>query len=40
MTVLAPVSSKVEDGTPVELDLCLEKFFGDEEIPDFNCATC
>ena len=34
------MSSKVEEGTPVDLDACLEKFFADEEIPDFFCATC
>lgn len=34
LTVIAPVSSKVEKGTPVELSACLEKFFGMDMVTD------
>jgi ubiquitin carboxyl-terminal hydrolase 5/13 len=40
LTLTAPVSSKVEKGTPVELSACLERFFGEESIADFNCPKC
>lgn len=34
------MSSKAEKGTPVEFEACLQRFFGDEFIDDFFCATC
>lgn len=36
----APVESSVEKGTPMELEACLQRFFADEIIPDFQCGTC
>lgn len=40
MTLIAPVDSKVEKGTPVDLEDCLKRFFGEEEIPGFDCSNC
>jgi len=37
---LLPVDSKAEKGTPVELSACLDKYFGDEVVADFNCPAC
>lgn len=34
LLLTAPVSSKVEKGTPVDIDACFEKFFADGEIED------
>lgn len=36
----APVDSKVEAGTPVELSACLERYFGDQVLEDVFCASC
>ncbi len=30
----------VEKGTPITFESCLEKYFGDEMVPDFFCGTC
>jgi hypothetical protein len=38
--VQAPVDSKVEKGTKVELKSCLEKFFGDATIEEVKCDQC
>ncbi len=38
--MIAPVASSVEKGTAVDLEACLQRFFSDEHIPDFNCAVC
>ena len=40
LSIVAPVDSNVEKGTPVDLEACLQKLFADEYIPDFNCAIC
>lgn len=40
LTIVAPVDSTVEKGTPVDLEVCLQRFFADELIPDFNCGGC
>lgn len=38
--LMVPVSSKVENGTPVELELCLQTFFGGSLVEDVNCTAC
>ena len=40
LTIVAPVDSTVEKGTPVDFEACLQRFFSDEVIPDFNCSNC
>lgn len=40
LNIQAPIDSKCEKGTPVELSACLEKFFGDSLIDDVFCASC
>ena len=40
LQLLAPVDSKVEPGTEVELSACLEKFFGEEIIKGVICTQC
>lgn len=40
LTLNAPVDSDVEKGTPVELEACLSRFFGEEQILDFMCSNC
>ncbi len=40
LTVQAPVASNVEKGTPVDFEACLQRYFGDEHIPDFFCGNC
>lgn len=40
LTLTAPVSVKVEKGTPVELDACFERYFGEHEIEGVQCAGC
>jgi uncharacterized UBP type Zn finger protein len=34
------VDSNVEKGTQVEFEACLQRFFGEEHIPDFQCSNC
>lgn len=36
----APVSSKVEAGTPVDFNLCMENFFAEHLIEGVECAHC
>lgn len=38
--MIAPVDSKVEKGTEVNIDACLERFFADHEIDGVNCPVC
>lgn len=40
LQLIAPVDSKVEKGTPVDLELCFERYFADNEIDGVNCAVC
>eukprot|EP00347_Sterkiella_histriomuscorum_P000563 403375366 len=40
LTLIAPVDSSVEKGTPVEFEACLQRFFGQEQIPDMFCKNC
>lgn len=36
----APVSAKVEAGTPVEFEDCLSHYFAESLISDFACGVC
>ena len=36
----APISSKVESGTPVELEACLQSHFAGSLIDDIFCSKC
>lgn len=40
LNLVAPVSGKVEAGTPVQLNDCLDKFFTPVEVSDVQCHTC
>jgi ubiquitin carboxyl-terminal hydrolase 5/13 len=40
LALIAPVDSKVEKGTEVGLDACLERYFADHEIDGVNCPVC
>lgn len=36
----APVDSSIEKGTPVDLNACLDSYFADSIVDDFNCPVC
>lgn len=40
LALIAPVDSKVEKGTEIGLDACLERYFADHEIDGVNCPVC
>lgn len=40
LVIQPPVKTMVEKGTPITFESCLEKYFGDEMVPDFFCGTC
>ena len=40
LNLFAPVDSKCEKGTPVELDACLERYFADAIVDDVFCSHC
>ena len=40
LSLIAPVDSKVEKGTEVPIDACLENFFAEHDIDGVNCPCC
>jgi ubiquitin carboxyl-terminal hydrolase 5/13 len=40
LNLIAPIDSKCEKGTPVELAACLDRFFAQSIIDDVHCANC
>jgi len=40
LNLRAPVDSKVEKGTEVDIEACFEKFFADSVISDVVCPGC
>lgn len=40
LQLIAPVDSKVEKGTEVQIDACLETFFADSALEGVNCPVC